>query len=194
MDLGTLIRRALPALALCCAVFWPTGAPRAASFTEFVDPSPSAGNQFGAVVVTLSTGNVVITSPNDDAGGTNVGAVYLFNGTTGALISTLRGSTSGDMSTCLVTALTNGNYVIRNPNWNNGGAAAFAGAVTWGNGTTGVSGVISAATSLVGSSSFDNVGGVVALPNGNYLVISTLWDSGAIINAGAVTWEAAPPG
>ena len=64
----------------------------AAAFPEFVDPHPAAGNQFGDTVVALSTGNVVITSPFDDAGGTNAGAVYLFNGATGALISTLTGS------------------------------------------------------------------------------------------------------
>ncbi len=40
-------------------------------------------------VVALSTGNVVITSPYDDFGATDAGAVYLFNGTTGP-ISTLR--------------------------------------------------------------------------------------------------------
>ena len=64
----------------------------AANFAEFVDPHPAPGNQFGSQVVPLSTGNVVITSPYDDAGGTNAGAVYLFNGDTGALISTLKGS------------------------------------------------------------------------------------------------------
>jgi hypothetical protein len=55
----------------------------AAGFAEFVDPHPAAGNQFGASVVPLSTGNVVVTSPFDDAGGTDAGAVYLFNGRTG---------------------------------------------------------------------------------------------------------------
>jgi hypothetical protein len=63
--------------------------------TAFVDPDPSPGNDFGATVVTLSTGNVVVTSPNDNAGGSGAGAVYLFNGTTGALISTLTGSHAG---------------------------------------------------------------------------------------------------
>ena len=68
----------------------------AADFPECVDPNPNAGNQFGQSVVALSGGNVVITSPFDDAGGTDAGAVYLFNGATGTLISTLRGSTAND--------------------------------------------------------------------------------------------------
>ncbi len=66
----------------------------AAPFPEFLDPNPNAGNQFGATVVALSTGNVVVTSPFDDFTATDAGAVYLFNGATGALISTLRGSTA----------------------------------------------------------------------------------------------------
>src|SRR4051794_25117387 len=66
------------------------------AFSEFIDPHPAAGNQFGATILPLSTGNVVVTSPFDDAGGTDAGAVYLFNGSTGALISTLTGSTAND--------------------------------------------------------------------------------------------------
>ena len=141
----------------------------AANFPEFIDPNPNAGNQFGHSVVALSTGNVVITSPFDDAGGTDAGAVYLFNGSTGALISTLTGSSAGDnVGLYGVTALTNGNYVVGSGNWNNG-AAWNAGAVTFGSGTTGVSGVVSAANSLVGTTAFDFVGsiGITALTNGN---------------------------
>ena len=75
-----------------------------------------------------------------------------------------------------VSALTNGNYVVRSYNWDNG-----AGAVTWGSGTAGVSGVVSSDNSLVGSTANDNVGydGVTALTNGNYVVISPYWDNGA---------------
>ena len=49
-----------------------------------------------------------------------------------------------------VTALSNGNYVVSSPDWTNG-AAADAGAVTWGSGTAGVSGAVSATNSLVGT-------------------------------------------
>src|SRR5881296_103213 len=96
MDFGRLIGGGLLASALCCAMLWPAGTLQAATFPEFVDPNPAPGNQFGATVVVLSTGNVVILSPGDDAGGTDAGAVYLFNGSTGALISTLVGSTASD--------------------------------------------------------------------------------------------------
>src|SRR5205809_831709 len=52
----------------------------AAPFAEFVDPHPTAGDGFGSDVVPLSSGNVVITAPLDDAGAQDAGAVYLFNG------------------------------------------------------------------------------------------------------------------
>ena len=183
--------------ALCCAGLSWADAVHAVTFLEFVDPNPAPDNLFGNTVVALSTGNVVITSPWDDAGGVDAGAVYLFNGATGILISTLRGSTAGDqVGWGGVTALTNGNYVIRSQLWDNS-ATVDAGAVTWGSGISGVSGTVSAANSLVGSTANDRVGhttseivfaGVTALTNGNYVVRSVAWDNGAMVNAGAVTW------
>lgn len=194
MDLGTRIRRVLPAVAVFCALCCPAGEAQAVPFLEFVDPNPAAGNQFGATVVALSTGNVVITSPFDDAGGTDAGAVYLFDGATGALISTLRGSAANhNVGGGGVTALSNGNFVVRSPNWDNG-ALANVGAVTWGSGTTGVAGVVSAANSLVGSTNVESVGSsVTALTNGNYVVISG-WANGGNLNAGAVTWGSGTTG
>ena len=94
-----------------------------------------------------------------------------------------------------MTALTNGNYVVSSPYWDNG-AVADAGAVTWGSGTTGVSGVVSSANSLVGSTANDKVGygGVTALSNGNYVVMSRYWDNGAATDAGAATWGSGTSG
>ena len=94
-----------------------------------------------------------------------------------------------------VTALSNGNYVVSSPNWTNG-AAAGAGAVTWGSGTAGVSGAVSATNSLVGSTASDYVGsdGVTALSNGNYVVSSPDWTNGAAADAGAVTWGSGTAG
>ena len=179
--------RAAWAAALFCSLA--SGSLHAAAFPEFVDPNPAPGNLFGNVVLPLSTGNVVITSPNDDAGGSNAGAVYLFHGVTGALISTLRGLTNDQVGSSGAVALTNGNFVVLSPIWKSG-ALLNVGAVTWGSGTTGVSGSVSAANSLVGSTAGDQVGGfgVVALSNGNYLVPSPNWDRGGVANAGAVTW------
>jgi hypothetical protein len=152
-------------------------------------------------VTALSNGNYVLVSPNWDNGiVSNVGAVTWGNGTTGTVgvvssINSLVGSSSGaSVGHNGVTALSNGNYVVSSAFWNNG-AATLAGAVTWGNGTTGTVGVVSTSNSLVGSKSGDNVGyvpyihsGVTALNNGNYVVASPSWDNGNIVNAGAATW------
>ena len=175
---------------LSLLVLCPASSHAGPPFAEFIDPNPNAGNQFGAAVVALSTGNVVITSPNDDAGGTNAGAVYLFNGATGALISTLKGSQANDtVGSSGVTALSNGNYVVRSAAWDNAGVVN-AGAVTWGNGTSGTSGAVTSSNSLVGTKASDQVGtsGVTALSNGSYVVSSPMWDNAGVTDAGAVTW------
>ena len=160
---------------------------------QFLNPHAVSGDQFASNISTLPNGNVLILAPNDNAGGTSAGAVYLFNGQTGALISTLQGSHAGDLSATKITILSNGNFVINDSSWNGG-----LGAVIWGSGTTGVSGTISASNSLVGSNAGDNVGGIVneygnfttlidgvtALSNGNYVVDSPTWNN----SRGAVTF------
>ena len=157
---------------------------------KFIDPNPLAGNGFGTAIVELKNGNIVITSPSAMIGGvTAVGAVYLFNGSTGALISALTGSSTNDqVGLGGVTALTNGNFVVSSSNWNNG-ATNLVGAATWGDGTTGVSGAVSAANSLIGSTALDSVGNsVTALTNGNYVVQSYNWNNGVVSSVGAATW------
>jgi hypothetical protein len=166
----------------------PAAAVEAAAQTDLVGP-PGSG-EFGRSVTVLPNGNIVVTDPRYSAGSTAwVGAVYLYDGATGMLVSTLTGSTKYDqVGSGGVTVLSNGNYLVGSPDWNNGGISD-AGAVTWGSGMTGISGVVSSTTSLVGSSSFDRVGqsGVSALSNGNYVVAATYWD-GVTTDVGAVTW------
>ncbi len=187
-------------------------------------PASVAAEQAGQVL-SLSTGNVLVAY----YGG--AGAVCLFSGETGALISTLTGAysataltngnfvatgpgsatwgsgitgVSGTVSaansfvagsgtgsgTPDVTPLANGNYVLDFVGWNDD-----RGAVAWGNGTTGTSGTLSAANSLVGTDVGDWVGGnseqpVVALPDGNYVVVSPFWNN----DEGAVTWGSGTAG
>jgi len=80
------------------------------------------------------------------------GAVYLYNRTTRALISTLTGSTANDrVGWDGVTALTDGSYVVISSAWHNG-AIFGAGAITLcerGSGTT--VGPITAANSVRGT-------------------------------------------
>ena len=128
----------------------------------FVEPDYPGKQYFGGQVVVLGTGNIAITDPG------GAGAVFLYNGQTGALISTLFGA-------YFVTPLTNGNFV-----------ATGAASATWGSGTTGVNGTVSAANSLIaaGSSAQGTTVAVTSLSNGNYVVSFIGWNG----NLGAVTW------
>src|SRR5262249_19283578 len=83
------------------------------------------------------------------------------------------------------TALSNGNYAVRSPGFSGG-----LGAVTLCSGTAATVAVVNAANSLTGSVATDLVGndGVVALTNGNYVVVSKHWTNGAFANAGAGTF------
>src|SRR5204863_14924 len=104
-------------------------------------------------------------------------------------------TTSGDGVGDIVWPLSNGNYVVASPSWDNG-TVGDAGAATWGDGNGGTVGTISAANSLVGSTTVDKIGyyGVVALANGKYVVDSPYWDRGTIADAGAVTFTSGASG
>ncbi|MBP7477135.1 MAG: T9SS type A sorting domain-containing protein [Chitinophagales bacterium] len=157
---------------------------------------PAGSGQFGTNVTVLPNGNYVVTDPKFDNALTDVGAVYLYNGATHALISTLTGSSANDqIGSSGIKVLTNGNFIVGSKLWDNG-SNTDAGAVTWCSGTTGRSGAVGISNSLVGAKTDDQIGttgsivgnSIIELKNGNYIVVSPLWDNGAILNAGAVTW------
>lgn len=139
-------------------------------------------------VVALSNGHYVISSRPWNNGTGAVTWCNGFSGSTGTIsaANSLVGNRAGDY-VGTVTALTNGNYVVSSEEWYNG-AAQWAGAVTWGNGQGGTIGPVTAANSLVGTHSFDHVGKIYPLPNGNYVVASPGWDDGTTANVGAITW------
>jgi filamentous hemagglutinin family protein len=166
-----------------------------------IDPHPTPSSLFGQSNVLLGNtvngvftenGNIAVSRANDSFAASYAGAVYLFNSSTGALLSTLTGSNANDyVGLYGITALTNGNYMVSSPNWDN-----YTGAATWGNGTTGISGIVSSANSLIGAGN-----SITALSNGNYVVSSPGWKNTQVpntsalpydpwvgVNAGAVTW------
>jgi hypothetical protein len=140
-------------------------------------------------VTVLPNGNFVVTDPSYSSASTsNIGAVYLYS-PTGTLISTLTGSSANDAVGGAVYVVGVSNFVVCS-GWNNGSATS-AGAATWINGNTGLSGVVSASNSLVGTNASDFVcgGGVTTLSNGNYVVASPFWTGGVPGGAsGAITW------
>jgi len=159
----------------------------AATQIDILGPNGSVG--FGSSVTVLPNGNIVVADPWYSGIATLAGAVYLIDGGSGALISMLVGTTAEDqIGSKGVIVLSNGNYVVRSPNWDNG-AAVDAGAATWGSAISGVSGAVSDANSLVGSTGeLVGNGDVIPLSNGNYVVSIPTWHNGAVSMAGAATW------
>lgn len=161
-------------------------------------PPPSGSGAFGTSVVVLTNGNYVVTDPlYDDGATTDVGAVYLYDGSSHALISTLKGNVANSqVGNGGITALANNNFVVGSPWWNDG-VSARAGAATFVNGTTGLNAAVSSTNSLVGSTANDSVGratSISVLTNGNYVVGTPRWDDGATANVGAVTWASGTSG
>ena len=159
--------------------------------TNITGPAGTAA--FGVQVVTLPNGNFVVTDPFYNEGAVpTVGAVFLYDGATLALISKLTGSTLGDnVGSGPIVVLTGGNhFVVRSDRWNNLSGTLDVGAVTLCSTTVGCNGMVSPANSLIGSTANDRVGdnGITALPNGNYVVRSFDWNNGAASRAGAVTF------
>lgn len=160
-----------------------------------------AGDRVGSGGITrLTNGNYVVISPVWNDGTTaDAGAVTFSSGTTRVVgpvspANSLVGTAAGDLQGAQAIALTNGNYVVRARFWDNG-ATADAGAVIFGNGSTGISGPVTPVNALVGSTAGDQVGQrVTALANGNYVVTSSLWDSSSAVNAGAVTFASGTTG
>ncbi len=120
---------------------------------------PAGSEDFGEQVLVLSNGNYVVIDDRFDDGGTaDVGAVYLYDGMTDTVVSTLTGTTTGDrVGSGGVVEVGDSNFVVISPDWDNG-AVTDVGAVTWVDGTTGVAGAVTTTNSLHGTTTGDQVG------------------------------------
>lgn len=142
--------------------------------------------------IALSNGNYVVKSA---IWHNYTGAATWGNGATGTIgpvsgANSLIGSSASDLVGNFAIALPNGKYVITAPQWNNG--TGKVGAAILIDGSAQYSGTISTTNALFGTSLNDGVGnnGVTVLSDGNYLVLSALWNSGV----GAATWGNASTG
>lgn len=153
---------------------------------------PPGSEAFGRTVLALPSGNLVVGDPMfDSPDAVDVGAVFVY-GPGGELISTLSGSTAGDMiGSGGLTLLSDGDFVVLSPDWDNG-TASDAGALSWGHGVDGIAGNVGASNSLLGSSEFERVGStpIVAMPDGSFIAVSPSWNwnSPAVGDIGAATW------
>ena len=145
-------------------------------------------------VYSLGAGKHLVFSPNWNG---SMGAVTWFDDVAGTLGSvgagnSLVGSTAGDQIGSGLWDTFGSRIVILSPNWNNGGSAATAGAMTWADAGAAITGPVTAANSLVGGRANDRVGnnGIDFLTDSLSVVRSTNWGG----NAGAATWitNAAP--
>jgi hypothetical protein len=179
------------------AVTWcnaSTGCSGAVSTTNSLVGTTS-GDQVGSGAAVLENSHYVVRSPNWDNGPiVDVGAVTWVNGTAGTIgaVNTgnsLIGSSVNDkVGSAGIIGLSSGSYVVLSPLWD-GTNAADVGAATLRDGSMSTYGVVDASNSIVGSTASDRVGsGGVSLNNGNYVVTSSNWDNGSVIDAGAVTW------
>lgn len=159
--------------------------------------SPSEGFQRA---VPLTNGNYVVPVTSWDNGTTvDVGAAVWADGATGitgavSITNGLHGTSAGDR-VGRTTALPGGNYVVASAQWDND-TISNAGAATMANGVTGLTGPVTAANSLHGTTAEDSVGssGITLLTDGNFVVHSERWDNGANADVGAVTWVDAAAG
>jgi hypothetical protein len=179
-------------LALVLGALLPAGA-QVVRGTSTDLAGPAGSGAFGSGVFVLPNGNLVVTDPlYSPPGVDHAGAVYLYDGDTHDLISTLTGSQAEDqVGSDGITILNDGSYVVKSNDWANG-AEAKAGAVTWCPADLGCSGEVSPANSLVGGYAEDQVGyyGVTLLEGEAFLVRSPSWNSGA----GALTYCQDGPG
>lgn len=142
-----LVRRTSP-LQRCCAALLLVSASTSALSGQIDIVGPPGSDNFGHDVLVLPNGNFAVS----DRAPSGAGSVHLYRAD-GTLISTLSGSDPNDRVGTWMKSLGNGHFIVISPSWNHG-----RGAVTFVNGTTGLSGVVSAHNSLVGSQENDLVG------------------------------------
>jgi hypothetical protein len=106
---------------------------------------------------------------------------------TGAL---LQGSSAGDqIGGNGVTLLPTGHYVVQSPEWDNG-STVDAGALTWCDGNSGCTGIVTVGNSLAGAAANDRVGGDAVIPvaESSFVVVHAQWDHNGATDSGAVSW------
>ena len=152
---------------------------------ELIDPTPGAKHKFGTQVVILASGNIVVTAPFDSSVANNNGAVHLYNPVTQTVIASFYGDDADNqLGSGGITALDNGNFVIASPLDDVGAGGIDAGSVQLVNGETGVQ----IGTTLIGDIKDDLLGsgGITALSNNRFVIVSPFYDVNGINDAGSV--------
>jgi len=173
------------------------------SYRELLDPNPNTdaqnGNGWGQIIE-LQSGNTLVTDPYDNAAGTRSGAIYVYRGSDGALLTALTGAAAEDGVGIGHRIDVGSNLLLVHTLFGsgNGEIANAKGAVTWldpvtgrlSDGTTG--GVVSAANSLLGERTGDRLlltvnnglANPLATGSSGYFLLSENWNE----QRGAITW------
>jgi hypothetical protein len=204
---GTFWHRALTVSILTGVFICLTGvaATSAAPPLDITAP-PGSSAAFGKNLTILSNGNFVVADPDFGLGGTRQGAVYLYDGRTGELISSIAGGVTGGLGDQLgsggVYALPNGNYVVSSPIYSVGTGLENVGAVSFCSGVSGCQGIAGTGSMrgdvpgerISGSSTTAPGGGqiffgITVLASGDFVVVSPHWyTNSGTGNSGAVTF------
>ena len=148
------------------------------------NPAPLAGDRFGTSVTAVGA-NFVVTAPNDDPGGVvNAGSVYLFNGTTGALILAIPNPAPAmnDQFGFLECAAVGTNFVVAAFQDDPGGVVN-AGSVYLYNSTTGA---LILAIPNPAPATGDAFGLRITAVGGNFVVTAPIDTPGGVSSAGSV--------
>ena len=155
---------------------------------EITDPTPGSDNFFGGQVIILGNGNIIVSDHNDSSLASKNGAVHLFDPSEQTLLGSVYGDNDGDrlgFSSGLnpITVLANNNYIVSSRFDDIGGIVDTA-SVRLISGETGMQ--IGAA--LAGDNVDDGFGlsKVIALADGNYVLLVDRDDVGGITDAGSV--------
>lgn len=175
-----------------------TGAVSAANSLVGSTAGDAVGSGFGGIDTFSVAGKFIVYSPFwRNGAATDAGAITIASNTSGVAgaissANSLVGTNAGDgVGNSTLLGLGSDRFLFRNVNWNSG-----AGAVTWFTGAAGITGAVSSANSLVGSTAGDGVGSAVRtfLPGDRYAVLSPNWSNGGMVGAGAVTYVDAATG
>ncbi len=166
-------------------------------YRDLLDPNPNTdaanGNGWGQIIE-FHAGNTLVTDPYDNAAGIRSGAIYLYRGSDGALLTALTGAAAEDGIGIGRRVDVRNNLLLMHMLFGsgNGQIASAKGAVTWIDPSTGLlsdgtgGGTVGTANSVVGERSGDRAGFVTPLASGGngYFLLSENWND----RRGAITW------
>ncbi len=150
-----------------------------ALIATLLNPTPASGDSFGSTV-SISGNTVAVAAPFDDTSAADSGSVYLFNASTGALISTIANPTPAAGDAFGTSVAISGNTVAVGADSDDAGATNSGSAYLF-NSTTGT---LTATLINPSAADSDRFGTSVAI-SGDTVVVAALLDGTAVFRGGS---------